>query len=229
MSFSLTHLKAWLNRHYRPGIDFIIYAATGGPETPERGHRSRLLSVLKIDLTRTYRTEQLVSKERWEWAQEHYPGQWEWSFGVIEGWSIDDLPLASEIVPDSYPKIGKYPNRGMVLEIDEREREALLDVSVSPVKLPERPAMHDALTFDALRRDPDRNMEAVRIAELVSGRVDASGTTQQHIAPTRTAPADLSASSSRDVERNAPDLRLVRRAYAHPACKPPSTAFARSH
>jgi hypothetical protein len=191
MSFSLTHLKAWLNRHYRPGLDFIVYTATGGPETPEREHRSRLLSVLKIDLTRTYPTEKLVPKDSWEWAKEHYPGQWEWSFGVIEGWSIDGLRLASDIVPHSYSKIGKYPHRGMVLELEKGEREALLDLSLSPVRLPKPSVMQDALTLDALRKDPDRNAEAVRIADLIFNRVTASGTVQQHTAPTRTAPSDL--------------------------------------
>jgi hypothetical protein len=191
MSFSLAHLKVWLNRHYRPGLDFIVYTATGGPETPEREHRSRLLSVLKIDLTRTYPTEKLVSKDSWEWAKKHYPGQWEWSFGVIEGWTIDSLPLASDIVPHSYSKIGKYPHRGMVLELESGEREALLDLSISPVRLPKPSAMQDALTLDALRKDPDRNAEAVRIADLIFNRVTASGTVQQHTAPIRTAPSDL--------------------------------------
>jgi len=191
MSFSRPQLKTQLVRRYRQGIDFIVYAATGGPETHEPEHRARLLSILRIDLTRTYPTEQLIPKERWDWAQEHYPGQWERSFGVVEAWNIDDLPLASEIAPDSYPRIGKHPNQGMTLELNPEERQALLDLSISSVPLPKRPALQDALTLDALRKDNLLSQEAVRIAELVFNRVDASGTVQQRTAPIRTAPSDL--------------------------------------
>ena len=146
MSFSRPQLKTHLIRRYRQGVDFIVYAATCGREALARQHRARLLSVLRIDLTRTYATEQRIPKERWNWAQEHYPGQWERSFGVVEGWNLDDLPLASEIASDSYPKIGQHPNQGMTFRDESGGARGIRKFSISLVPLPKRPAMQDALT-----------------------------------------------------------------------------------
>jgi hypothetical protein len=87
--------------------------------------------------------------------------------------------------------MGRYPYRGMVLRIEGPEREALLDLNLSPLSLRLRPAMKAALTFDAILSDPDLNTEANRIADLVFNRVDASGSTQQHTAPYRNAPSNL--------------------------------------
>jgi len=191
MSFSLPHLKTWLSRSYRPGSDFIIYTGTSGPDTTDQRHRSRLLSLLTIDLMRTYRTEQLIPPESWRWAQQHYPGQWEYAFWVVDGWSIVDLPLSSTVIPTAYEKTGRYPYRGMVIEITGLERENLLSLAISPLTLTRQPVVGEAITLSSLKDSPDLNMEAVRIAGLVFNRVRESGTVQQRTAPDRTAPSDL--------------------------------------
>jgi hypothetical protein len=110
---------------------------------------------------------------------------------VVEGWSIVDLPLSSTVIPTAYEKTGRYPYRGMVIEITGLERENLLSLAVSPLILKRQPVVGEAMTLSTLRDNPDLNREAVHIAELVFNRVQASGMVQQRTAPVRSAPSDL--------------------------------------
>lgn len=187
MSFTLPHLKAYLDQHYRPGTDFILLTGTSGRDT-DLEHRGRLLSVLIIDLTKSYRTEHLVPPESWRRAQQDYPGQWEYSLGVARAWSFISPPSSSDVLPRSYPLMGQYPYRGSVKEIDPEERERIIDLEIAEETLPLQPAMKPALTLQALLGNRTLNAEAVRIAGLVFHRVKASGTIQTRTAPERTAP-----------------------------------------
>lgn len=191
MSYTRPQLKTYLNRHYRPGTDFILYTGTSGKQTEAEEHRGRLLSVLSIDLTKSYRTEEVVSEESWRWAQAKYPGQWEFSFGVVNGWNFDPPPLSSDVLPHSYPLMGQYPNPGMVLPIQPEEQDLIMGLAISEVSIAARPAMKAALTFQAMLSDRVLNEEAVRISELIYNRVDASGSLQTRTAPQRNAPVSL--------------------------------------
>jgi hypothetical protein len=150
-----------------------------------------LLSVLSIDLTKSYRTEDVVSPESWRWAQENYPGQWQFSFGVVNGWNFAPPPLSGDALPRSYPLMGQYPNPGMALQIQPEERDAIMGLEIVNVPVVVRPAMKNAVTFHVMRGNKALNEEAVRIAELIYNRVDASATIQVRMAPRRNAPANL--------------------------------------
>lgn len=191
MSYTRPQLKTYLNRHYRQGTDFILYTGTSGKQTEKEEHRGRLLSVLSIDLTKSYRTEDVVSPESWRWAQENYPGQWEFSFGVVNGWNFDPPPLSGDVLPRSYPLMGQYPNPGMVLQIEPDELDLIMGLNITEVPVEVRPAMKKALTFQAMLSDKVLNEEAVRIAALIENRVDASGSIQTRTAPLRNAKTDL--------------------------------------
>ena len=121
---------------FRTRTDFILYTGTSGKQT-EAEDRGRLLSVLSIDLTKSYRTEELVSEESWQWAQANYPGQWEFSFGVLNGWSFDPPPPSSDVLPHSYPQMGRYPNPGMACR-SNRKNESFAWVS----QFPRRPSLY---------------------------------------------------------------------------------------
>jgi hypothetical protein len=175
MSYTLPQLRSYLNRHYRQGTDFILYTGTSGKQTEAEEHRGRLLSVLSIDLTKSYRTEDVVSEESWRWAQAKYPGKWEFSFGVVKGWNFDPPPLSGSVLPRSYPSMGQYPNPGMVLQIQPAERDLIMGLEMVEVPIPERAVMKKALTLQAMLGDKVLNEEAVRIAALIHNRVDASG------------------------------------------------------
>jgi hypothetical protein len=191
MSYTRPQLKRYLNRHYRQGRDFILYTGTSGKQTEKEEHRGRLLSVLSIDLTKSYRTEDVVSPESWRWAQENYPGQWQFSFGVVNGWNFAPPPLSGDALPRSYPLMGQYPNPGMALQIQPEERDAIMGLEIVNVPVVVRPAMKNAVTFHVMRGNKALNEEAVRIAELIYNRVDASATIQVRMAPRRNAPANL--------------------------------------
>jgi len=192
MSFTLPPLKSYLDQHYQPGYDFILLTGTAGQDT-EPDHRGRLLSALMIDLTKSYRTEEIVPPETWRLAQEKYPGQWEFSLGVVGAWSFIPPPPSASVLPRSYPSMGQYPYRGSVREIEPEERELIMGLQITEESLPLQPAMRPALTLQALRSNRGLNEEAVRIADLIFHRVKASGSAQSRTAPERTAlpPGDL--------------------------------------
>lgn len=191
VAFSNPQVKTRIDRNYQAGRDFILYTGTGGVETENPEHRSRLLSVVRLDKTQSRPTEQLIPAASWQWAQDKYPGKWQHAFAVLEGWSLVERPLASDLLPNSYSKIGEFPFRGSVLRIDDAEKQRLLDLQVERVDLPYRPPLLAAMTRDALLRDRNLNLEATRISDLVFNRVRISGTPQSHMAPLRSAPNDF--------------------------------------
>jgi len=75
VAFSPLPLKSKIQRQYRSASDFIVYTGTQGDETEER-YRGRLLSLVRIDKTKTYDTGKMIPPESWTWANEHYPGKW---------------------------------------------------------------------------------------------------------------------------------------------------------
>jgi hypothetical protein len=190
LSFSLPQLKSWLNEHYRPASDFIVYTGTIGPATDVE-YRARILSVLRIDLTRSYATQDVIPKASWERAQKDYPGQWKFAYKVLEGWGVEEPPRTSDVLPASYPKMGQFPHRGMALEIVGEEREALLGLEITKLSLQFRDSNDYARTLDAMRKDVLLNQEANRIADLIENRVAISGTVQTRTAPHRSAPSNL--------------------------------------
>ena len=187
MSFTLPHLKTYLDRHYRQGHDFILLTGTSGKET-EPAFRGRLLTALLVDLTKSYRSEEIVPPEAWRRAQAEYPGQWEFSLGVVKAWRFEFPPQSVDVLPQSYPLMGQYPYRGSVREIEQEERERILSFEVTEEPISFRPAMRPALTFQALKNNLALNQESFRIAELVYNRVMTSGTIQTRTAAQRTSP-----------------------------------------
>ena len=188
MSFTLPQLETYLYQNYRPMTDFILLTGTSG-EATELQYRGRLLSALIIDRTKSYRTEEIVPSKSWKWAHEKYPGQWEFSFGVLRAWSFVPPPRSVDVVPRSYPLMGRYPHRGMVRQIEPEERELIGSLEITEEPLPLQPTMKPALTLQALQNDKALNQEAVRIADLIFSRVNASGSIETRTAPQRTAPS----------------------------------------
>ncbi len=191
VAFSPLSLKSKIQRQYRSASDFIIVTGTSGAETEEEEHRGRLLSVIRIDKTTTYDTEKVIPKESWEWANEHYPGKWPYAFKVLQGWSFSPPPLSKEVIPEAYSHIGQYPYRGNILEIEGTDRDALLEVPISPLELKNVSTTDGTLDLDELLKDKILNEEAVRIAALVNSRVTASGSIFQGKRPDREAPLNF--------------------------------------
>ena len=101
---------------YVPGRDFIIYVGTTNPaNTPEAGHRSRLLSLASIDHRTEYKTWELVPPESWEYAQREYANRWLYSFAITSAWNFSTLPFAPHIVPHGYRELGSHRILGALL------------------------------------------------------------------------------------------------------------------
>jgi hypothetical protein len=174
VAFSPLSLKSKIQREYRSASDFILYTGTLGADTEET-HRGRLLSLVRIDKTRTYDTGQVIPAASWKWANENYSGQWPFAFKVLEGWSIANGPLSKEVVPVAYSQTGRFPNKGSVLELKGSEREAVLDLAISKIDLKNVSTADGTVSLNDLLKDKDLNSEATRIANLVFDRVTASG------------------------------------------------------
>ncbi len=191
VAFTNPQVKTRIDRNYQAGHDFVLYTGTGGAETENPEDRRRLLSLVRLDKTQSRPTQQLVPAASWQWAQDKYPGKWQYAFAVLEGWSLVEKPLASELLSNSYSKLGEFPFRGSVLRIEEAEKQRVLDLRVKRVDLPHRPPLLIAMTRDALLRDSSLNVEATRISDLAFNRVRISGTPQSHTAPLRSAPTNF--------------------------------------
>jgi hypothetical protein len=81
--------------------------------------------------------------------------------------------------------MGKYPNRGGVLEITGADRSSLLKLRIELLLL------RQLSEEDQPSAGPDLLAEARRIANLIFARVSISGENVQRTAPERTAPEDL--------------------------------------
>jgi hypothetical protein len=193
VAFTATALKNKLEREYRTGRDFIVYTGTSGQQTEDEGDRGRLLSIVDINTTRTYRTADVIPGASWDWATTHYPGQWQNAFEAVRGWDIPSRPLCSQVLGEAYSKMGRYPYRGMVLELDGDHREAILDLEIVPVEGLGLRKSDGALDIPSLLRPENQliNQEASRLAALVYSRVQLSGQVIQSTAPIRNAPIDL--------------------------------------
>ncbi len=190
VAFSSPALKSRLQREYRSPTDFIVYTGTGGEDTLEEEHRGRLLSIARIDKSKTFETSTVIPKESWNWANRDHPGKWTYAFKVLEGWDVVGLPF-TKTIPAAYSKMGQFPHRGMVYEVTGEEREALLEMAIAPLHLTNVSGQDETFSLNALLQQPDLNAEANRISGLIFGRVDASGSLQLRRAPERNAPVDL--------------------------------------
>ena len=128
VAFSPISLKTKIQRQYRSASDFIVYTGTKGEDTAEEAHRGRLLSLVRIDKTRTYDTRNVVPAASWAWANKKHPGRWPYAFKVLQGWSFVDRPPSTHVIPEAYSRIGQYPNKGSVLQIEGPGLEVLLEL-----------------------------------------------------------------------------------------------------
>lgn len=190
VAFSPLPLKSKIQRQYRSASDFIVYTGTQGDET-EEPYRGRLLSIVRIDKTKTYDTGKVIPAESWAWANEHYPGKWPYAFKVLQGWSIVGPLRSGDVIPDAYPHIGQYPYKGSVLEIENSDRQGLLDLEIVALTLTNVSTTDGTVDLNDLLKDKTLNEEAVRIAALVNSRVTASGAIFQGKKPDREAPVDF--------------------------------------
>ncbi len=108
VAFSPVSLKSKIQRQYRSSSDFVVYTGTQGKDTSEEAHRGRILSLARIDKTRTYDTSEVIPPASWAWAQENHPGRWPFAFKVLQGWSTIDPPRSTELIPSGIASFAPF-------------------------------------------------------------------------------------------------------------------------
>ena len=86
------------------------------------------------------RTGSFSRRQVWEASQAEHGDRWQYSFPVLAAWDIPGLPWASDVAPTAYRALGLIENRGGVVEVGDKERAAILELSISEVALTFQPA-----------------------------------------------------------------------------------------
>jgi hypothetical protein len=188
VSFSKRSVGDRLRREFRPGRDVIVYVGASNPATTEKPeHRQRLLSAVNIEPQQILETRDCIPAESWAEAQAHFRGRWLWCMPTKDIWTIAGYPLARQVMPSTYRRLGLMENRGNVVEVAPEERDALLQLAIDAVPF-ERPRKVEA--FGKARTllnlsDPIRD-DIGRMVGLILERVAAGGAEQTSIRPVRT-------------------------------------------
>ncbi len=192
LSFSKRSVGDYLNAEYNPARDFIVYAGTSNAQrTEDPEHRKRLLSLLIVEPGEPIPTEDLVPWESWQDALKKHDKNWPYSFGVRAAWNFRDPPTAREIAPRAYRQLGARSNWGGVTEIVGDERDAMLDLQLHWVELPNR----GVVNAKAAKRDKVRDIREnvplssalTRMEALIRGRL-GPGRTVWETKPARSLP-----------------------------------------
>jgi hypothetical protein len=193
VSFSKRSVGERLRADFNPDRDVIIYVGTSNAEfTKDPRHRQRLLSAVKVEPNAILETRRLIAPDVWARVQKDFGVRWEFSMAVLRAWSILALPLARDLVPESYRKLGWRDNWGNVVEVVSEDRDALLDVELTPVRFAIQSA---GGAFDPQRAllglDEATKKEIARMAAGIRQRVAQSGTTSTRTNPLRLAESEL--------------------------------------
>jgi hypothetical protein len=188
LSFSKRSVGDYLYKEYNPARDFIVYAGTSDPKRTENPlHRQRLLSILIAEPGEPIPTEKLVPWESWQDALTKHDKAWPYSFGVRAGWTLTELPRASDVVPAAYRSLGIRRNWGGVSEILGSERNALFPLLVRWAELPNREVV---LTTSAardrireIRENASLSSALARMQTLIQGRLGPSRAVWQQTPP----------------------------------------------
>ena len=121
---------------YDPSRDFVIYVGTTIPtNTPDPGHRSRLLSLVPMNLSTEYKTRDLIPPESWAWSQQEHGDRWMYAFAITKAWTCDGFPAAYDYAPRAYRVLGNPANFGGFVQINADEVQAIQDFDLTEVSL----------------------------------------------------------------------------------------------
>jgi hypothetical protein len=196
LSFSKRSVGDYLYEEYDPSRDFIVYAGTSDPARTENPlYRQHLLSILITEPGDRIPTEKLVPWDSWQDALKKHDKAWPYSFAVRAGWSLTELPRASDVVPVAYRSMGIRRNWGGVSEILGAERDALFPLRVEWVELPNR----EVVLATSAKRDRIREIRdnvslgtaLARLEALIRGRLGPSRSVWEQT-PSRSLPTGTS-------------------------------------
>ena len=189
VSFSKQSVGRRMRGIYDPSRDFAIYVGTTSPaNTPDPAHRSRLLSLVAMNLSMEYKTRDLIPPESWAWSQQEHGDRWMYAFAITRAWTCDGFPTAHEYTPRSYRALGNPANFGSFVQLDADEVQAIRDIELTEVSLKKQaPALKAEVRARLLDAPDALKQEIYRWASLIDQRVAASNTPLTRWNPAREA------------------------------------------
>lgn len=189
VSFSKQSVGRHVRGVYDPARDFVIYVGTTNPiNTPDVGHRSRLLSLVSMDLRAEYKTRDLIPPESWTWSQKEHGDRWMYAFAITRAWTLEKFPTVYDYAPRAYRQLGNPANFGGFVQLDAQECEAIRSLEMTEVSLKKQAA---AIKVEARARFLDSpkelKQEIYRWAALIEQRVAASNSVLTRWNPLREA------------------------------------------
>jgi hypothetical protein len=189
VSFSKQSVGRRMRGIYDPTRDFVLYAGTTSAiNTPDPAHRSRLLSLISMDLRAEYKTRDLIPEESWTSSQREHGDRWMYSFAITQAWTLNDFPHAHNYVSRSYGQLGNPVNFGGFVQLEAAERIAINGLELTPMTLKKQAA---GLKAEARARLLDTTkelkQEVYRWAALIEQRAAASNTVSARWNPLREA------------------------------------------
>ena len=196
VAFTRRDACARLRDTFRTGHDVLLLVGTTDPAvTPERAHRSRLLSAVTIDTAHILDTETLVAAQVWASVRHGRTRRLGYALRVLDTAHMagPPFPAARDILPLAYTALGRYANRGGIVEALGPERDAALQLGITPVRLAHTgpsPAPSPARGGRAGRALADTPLpqDIARMAARIAERVRRSGAEKQGRHPGRAAP-----------------------------------------
>jgi hypothetical protein len=194
ISFTKRSVGDRLRAEFQPGRDVLIYVGTTNPETtPNPNHRGRLISAAVIQPNQVLETRRIIPSDVWKQSVVRWGAdRWSHAMAIIQAADvIEPFPRAHDVVPKAYSGLGKYANRGSVVEALGEERTAAMAIDVEEISLNLSPDVRQYLTMArAIAPEIDRRIkqEACRMAILIQERVTSGGEVTSRLNPLRYAP-----------------------------------------
>ena len=183
VSFTRQMACEQLMNMFHPERDILIYVGTTNPEiTVNPEYRSRLLSASVIDTSHILKTRELVSPEIWEKVTAKNDKRLRYALGIYHSVLMTGppFPAARELAPTAYTALGRYINRGNIVEVKGKERKAVMSLPVVPINLN---TVKSSQAHNILLPD-----DITRMANLILSRVTGSKKKIIKTNPTRKAP-----------------------------------------
>lgn len=167
LSFSSKKIAGDLQKSVLKGKDFIIYVGTSNPnDTPEIGHRQRLLSVVDVEPRALVSTKDIVSADAWARAKKQYPDRWDFSVVIARAWTIIGFPKAHDVLPETYAAFSNPGTRGHVIPVADIDLRRLMSLELEEIDLSLTGRALSALSLNTdnrtLKKELSRLMNAIQ-------------------------------------------------------------------
>jgi hypothetical protein len=196
VSFTKKSVGEQLRNEFVPGRDVLIYVGTTSPEnTPDKNHRSHLLSAVVIEPKQILETRKFVPAAVWQQSVEKYGAdKWTLAMPVTKAAQLEGPPFphAHDVAPTAYRSFADIANRGGVVKATAGERTATMDLAVRLIELkltPEVRAYADLRATLSANIDIGIKQQAYRMANLIRQRVTAGGDIGVRVNPLRSSPS----------------------------------------